>query len=73
LGLDPQAKALVSSGYSNDPIMTDYAAHGFCAVIPKPYEMQTLGQTLQGVLAPLPAAAPAPTQKDHTGWKHEQH
>lgn len=27
--LDPSAKAIVASGYSNDPIMTDYMEYGF--------------------------------------------
>ncbi|WP_342348943.1 ATP-binding protein [uncultured Nitrospira sp.] len=37
--LDPQVKALVSSGYSNDPIMANYASHGFIGVISKPYSL----------------------------------
>ncbi|HSR35811.1 MAG TPA: PAS domain S-box protein, partial [Desulfurivibrionaceae bacterium] len=36
LALDPSARAIVSSGYSNDPIMSDYARHGFVGVAPKP-------------------------------------
>ena len=34
---DPDARVVVSSGYSNDPVMADYMAHGFCAAIVKPY------------------------------------
>ena len=30
--LDPQVKAIVSSGYSNDPVMSDYKRYGFKAV-----------------------------------------
>lgn len=36
LALDPQAKAIVSSGYSTDPIMAEYARYGFVGVAPKP-------------------------------------
>jgi len=42
----PDVKALVSSGFSTDPVMTDYAAYGFCGVLEKPYHMETLEETL---------------------------
>ena len=44
--VDPHARALVSSGYSTDPIMADHAAHGFCGVISKPYELRDLSETV---------------------------
>ena len=50
LGLDPQVKAIVASGYANDPVMLDYRAHGFAACIAKPYHTDTLRQTLQDVI-----------------------
>ena len=40
--LDPQASVLVSSGYSDDPVMAEYEKHGFCGVISKPYRPQEL-------------------------------
>lgn len=51
LELDPDAKVLVSSGYSNDAIMSDFRAYGFAGVIVKPYELETLSAVLRGVLA----------------------
>ena len=48
---DPEVRAIVSSGYSNDPLMMDYAQHGFCGVIAKPYQMTELGKVLQDVIA----------------------
>jgi len=51
LGIDPAVKALVSSGYSNDPIMSDYQAFGFKGVIIKPYLIQEISKALQTVLA----------------------
>ncbi|MEJ2031621.1 MAG: PAS domain S-box protein [Deltaproteobacteria bacterium] len=50
LGIDPQAKVIVSSGYGNDPIMSDFARYGFKGVIPKPYRLTDLSKTLQEVL-----------------------
>lgn len=47
---DPAVKALVSSGYSNDPIMAEYAVHGFCGVVPKPYTVQRLRDAIQDAL-----------------------
>jgi two-component system cell cycle sensor histidine kinase/response regulator CckA len=48
--LDPQVKALISSGYATDPVMANYAQYGFDGVVPKPYTVQRVQQTLQRVL-----------------------
>jgi CheY-like chemotaxis protein len=48
--LNPEVKAIVSSGYSNDPIMSDYKKFGFSGVVAKPFNMQNLGETLKSVL-----------------------
>jgi CheY-like chemotaxis protein len=42
---DPSVKAVVSSGYANDPVMQDFASYGFSGRLAKPYrinEMKTL-------------------------------
>ncbi|MFP5213788.1 MAG: PAS domain S-box protein [Acidobacteriota bacterium] len=44
--IDPKAKAIASSGYSNDPIMSEYKEHGFCGVLGKPYRIEELGNLL---------------------------
>ena len=49
--LDPGVKAIVASGYSSDPVMTDCKAYGFTGVITKPYDLQTLSRTLRTVLS----------------------
>ena len=40
LAIDQDAKVIVSSGYSNDPIMADCRQYGFCAAMVKPYQLQ---------------------------------
>ena len=48
--IDPNVKAIVSSGYSSDPIMATYKKYGFKAVLPKPYELKKLSSVLSSVL-----------------------
>lgn len=48
--LDPQVKAVVSSGYANDPIMANFSEYGFCGVVPKPFSLQDLSSLLQVIL-----------------------
>jgi CheY-like chemotaxis protein len=49
--IDPEIKAVVSSGYSNDPIMAEYAKYGFSGVVAKPYTAKHLSATLRQVMA----------------------
>lgn len=49
LSIDPSARLIVSSGYTDDPIMTNYRSHGFCATLPKPYNIDALVQVIQRV------------------------
>jgi CheY-like chemotaxis protein len=49
LALDPDAKVIVSSGYSNDPIMANCQKYGFCAAIVKPYQLQELTRVINHV------------------------
>jgi len=50
LAIDPQTRAIVSSGYSDDPIMSGYKDYGFTDVIPKPYSSAALSRVLHKVL-----------------------
>ena len=51
LALDPMVRAIVSSGYSNDPVMADHAAWGFVGVLPKPYRLNQLLDAVRSALA----------------------
>lgn len=46
LAIDPDAKLIVSSGFSFDPVMTEYKEYGFCAAVTKPYRADELGNKL---------------------------
>lgn len=48
--MDPGVKAIVSSGYFNDPIMSSYREFGFKDVITKPYRIEELGEVLYRVI-----------------------
>jgi len=50
LEIDPGVKGIISSGYSNDPVMNDFRKYGFIGVIPKPYRINELSETLNKVL-----------------------
>ncbi|MCK5099309.1 MAG: response regulator, partial [Desulfobacteraceae bacterium] len=50
LKIDPEAKVIVSSGYSNDPVMSDYKSYGFSGVVSKPFKMQELNAVLHKIL-----------------------
>ena len=48
--IDPEARVIVASGYSNDPIMASFAEYGFCAAVIKPFQMQELAAGIENAL-----------------------
>lgn len=50
LEMDPDVRAIVSSGYSDDALMSDYKKHGFSAVIAKPYRLSDLSNIVNTVI-----------------------
>jgi two-component system, cell cycle sensor histidine kinase and response regulator CckA len=50
LELDPGVKAIVASGYSNDPILNEYQSYGFKGAITKPFTLESLGNALREVI-----------------------
>jgi len=49
LAFDPRARLIVSSGYSNDPIMAHYKEYGFCGAMVKPYRINELMGVLRRI------------------------
>jgi signal transduction histidine kinase/CheY-like chemotaxis protein len=48
--IDPNVRAIVSSGYSQDPVMADFRAYGFVGVLLKPYDANDVAVQLKSVL-----------------------
>ena len=48
--LDPDVRAVVSSGYSSDPVMSAFRQHGFRAVVEKPYTGEELGAAVRAAI-----------------------
>ncbi|MBA4416427.1 MAG: hypothetical protein C0392_00740 [Syntrophus sp. (in: bacteria)] len=50
LKIDRQVKGIVSSGYSNDPVMANYRKYGFSGIISKPFMIEELNEVLRHVI-----------------------
>lgn len=51
LEIDPAARAIVSSGYSDNPVMSEYRKYGFSGVVLKPYQAVELARIIDEVLS----------------------
>lgn len=49
LAIAPTACLIISSGYSNDPIMADFRNYGFSAAIAKPYTISDFEEALRSL------------------------
>ena len=50
LEIDPAARVVVCSGFSNDPIMANHGDYGFAAMVAKPYRLEELAEALHQAL-----------------------
>ena len=51
LQLNPEARVIVSSGYSSDPVMAHFRQYGFCEALAKPYKNEEVRQAVARALA----------------------
>jgi two-component system cell cycle sensor histidine kinase/response regulator CckA len=54
LQIDPSIKAIVSSGYTNEKVITEFKEHGFSGIVTKPYTIEQLSDVLNEVLNQKP-------------------
>ncbi len=50
--IDPQVKGIVSSGYSESPVLSNPKAYGFVGVVAKPYRRKELNDILLDIISP---------------------
>jgi CheY-like chemotaxis protein len=51
LEMDPGARAVVSSGYANTPLIADFEKYGFKSYLPKPYQLKQMKAVISDVLS----------------------
>ncbi len=47
--IDPDVRAIVASGYSNDPLLSQYSSFGFLGMVAKPFQLGELSEVLHRV------------------------
>ncbi|HNX17816.1 MAG TPA: response regulator [Methanoregula sp.] len=47
---DPDVKAVVSSGYANDPVVQEYSRYGFSGKLTKPYRINEMKAMLEAMI-----------------------
>jgi PAS domain S-box-containing protein len=48
--IDPNVKAVISSGYSDDPVLNDFKKYGFIGVVAKPYKIEELCSVIDSII-----------------------
>jgi hypothetical protein len=51
--IDPGAKAIVSSGYSDDRVLSKFEEYGFCGAVTKPYKIDDLAELIHKAVSDL--------------------
>ncbi len=50
--IDPDVKAIISSGYLHDPVIMNFENYGFAGILTKPYDPKELDEKLQNIINP---------------------
>ena len=50
LAVDPHVRAIVASGYSDDPVLANYQDYGFKGRVAKPFKLLDLSIVLNSVI-----------------------
>lgn len=48
--IDPQVKAVVSSGFTNDPVVQEFRQYGFSGKLSKPYKINDMKELLESLI-----------------------
>ena len=51
LKIDPKVRAVVSRGYSTDPIMANFRQYGFSGVVAKPYKVAEIEKAIRDAIS----------------------
>jgi len=51
LEIDPEIRAIVATGYSSDPVVSNFRAYGFCGAMTKPFTMDELSKVVKETLS----------------------
>jgi len=65
--IDPGVKAIVSSGYSSDPVLSNYRAYGFRGMVAKPYKIEDFTRVLREVMRGTRSPIPIPPKSQPEG------
>ncbi|MEM2124588.1 MAG: response regulator [Methanolinea sp.] len=49
--IDPGVRAIITTGFTDDPIVSRYRELGFSAVVPKPFQIHRLDEAIRAVLS----------------------
>ena len=50
LDINPEAKVIVASGYSDDPILSNHSKYGFSGFLTKPFKIEQISKALHDIL-----------------------